>query len=220
MLWSRPLLILTSYCYGYLRYVKEREGETLPLETEEERVEKSCGGQGGEGRNAWCWACLDSWFVFLCFFRCLDDNELKHFIFFLLAAFASLCLLDAWICLMPLSIFDSFPLLFWLPWCLGDSEYAIWFWVCMFNDDFAPSDDIFWGPWNSNWNLDVWFECLEYLPCIWLPNLMPMMKFSEAYYVGLETGLGSLWCRHESLDLIGLMIGTGFGRPFDMFTVF
>ena len=31
---------------------ERKEGETLPLETEEERVEKSCGSQGSDGRNA------------------------------------------------------------------------------------------------------------------------------------------------------------------------
>ena len=34
--------------------------------------------------------------------------------------------------------------------------------------------------------------CRLELICVWLPSLMPMMKFSEAYYVGLEAGLGSL----------------------------
>ena len=132
--WSWLSFIIVVFCWGGGRKEKKKgylyEG----------------GGRrrsGGLPAGGWWWRNFEliwePWLVYsFAFFCCLEDDELNHFIFFLLVAFASLCFLDAWICLMPLSIFDSSPLLFWLPWCLGDSEYAIWFLICMFNDDLRP----------------------------------------------------------------------------------
>ena len=91
MLWSHPLFS-DFICYGYLRYMKEIEGETLPLETEEERVEKSCGGQGSEGRNAWC--LLWPWYFVSYFFDLWfdDDVENLYVIFFFFFCWPCFCL--------------------------------------------------------------------------------------------------------------------------------